>query len=120
MRNLVQHGASINVTLAAPISSGDALQIGDMIGIASVDGAIGDNIAFAVMHVYRMPKTAVDVIAAGDNVNFDASAGAAGEVTSAAAAAAGDVTGFGVAFEAAGNGVATIAVLLTAGSGVGT
>lgn len=120
MRNLVQHGKSINITLTAPINSGDALQIGDMLGVASVDGAIGDNIAFAVKKVYRLPKTAADVIVAGAVVNFDASAGAAGEITIAATAAAGDVTNCGRAHEDAGNGVASIAVSLNTGDGLGS
>lgn len=120
MRNLVSDGKRINVTLAAVIASGDALQIGDMLGVASVDGAIGDNIAFAIRQTYELPKTAANVIAAGDVVNFDASAGAAGEITSAATAAAGDVTACGVAMEAKGAATTTIAVQLTPGTGTGS
>ena len=53
-------------------------------------------------------------------VNFDASAGTAGEVTGAATAAAGDVTGFGVAWEAADGTTSDIDVLLAPGQGVGS
>lgn len=120
MRNLVQDGKRINITLAAVIASGDALQIGDMLGVASVDGAIGDNIAFAIRETYRLPKTAADAINPGDVVNFDASAGAAGEITSAATAAAGDVTACGVAMETAAAATTDIAVQLTPGTGTGS
>lgn len=120
MRNLVSDGKRINVTLAAVIASGDALQIGDMLGVASVDGAIGDNIAFAIRQTYELPKTTAQVIAAGDVVNWDESAGTAGEVTGAATAAAGDVTAFGVAMEAADGTTSVIDVQLTPGTGTGS
>jgi len=120
MRNRIQNGKSINVLLAATISSGDALQIGDMLGVASVDGISGQTIAFRVMEVFNLPKTTAQVLAQGDVVNWDASAGAAGEVTGAATAAAGDVTGFGVAWEAADGTVSVVDVLLAPGQGVGS
>jgi len=121
MRNLVSDGKRINVTLAATIVSGGGLQIGDMLGVASVDGVNGDNIAFAIRQTYELPKATADVIAAGDVVNWDASGnGGLGEITSAATAAAGDVTACGVAMEAAAGGVLLIAVQLTPGTGTGS
>ena len=120
MRNRIQNGKSLNVLLAADISSGDALQIGDLLGVASVDGLSGETIAFRIMEVFNLPKVTAQVIAQGDSVNFDASAGAAGEVTGAATAAAGDVTGFGTAHEAADGTTSDIDVLLTPGQGVGS
>lgn len=120
MRNRIQNGKSLNVLLAADISSGDALQIGDLLGVASVDGLSGETIAFRVMEVFNLPKTTAQVIAQGDSVNWDASAGAAGEVTGAATAAAGDVTGFGTAHEAADGTTSDVDVLLAPGSGVGS
>ena len=120
MRNLVQNGKRINVTLAAAINSGDGLQIGDMLGVASVDGAIGDNIAFATVGVYRMPKVAADAISAGDVINWDASEGSAGGVTNQAAASAGDVTACGVAWEDAGAATTEVAIKLTPGTGTGS
>lgn len=120
MRNRIQNGKSLNVLLSATIKSGDALQIGDLLGVASVDGVSGETIAFRVMEVFNLPKVTAQVIAQGDVVNFDASAGAAGEVTGAATIAAGDVTGFGVAWEAADGTTSDIDVLLAPGQGVGS
>ena len=120
MRNRIQNGKSLNVLLAADIQSGDALQIGDLLGVASVDGLSGETIAFRVMEVFNLPKVTAQVIAQGDVVNWDASAGAAGEVTGAATAAAGDVTGFGVAWEPADGTTSDIDVLLAPGQGVGS
>lgn len=121
MRNLVQDGKRINITLAAAILSGNGLQIGDMLGVASVDGEIGDNIAFAIRQTYELPKATADAINAGDVVNWDASAnGGLGEITSAATAAAGDVTACGVAMETVGAGPVLIAVQLTPGTGTGS
>jgi len=120
MRNRIQNGKSINVLLGADISSGDALQIGDLLGVASVDGLNGETIAFRIQEVFNLPKVTANVIAAGDVVNWDASAGGAGEVTSAATAAGGDVTGFGTAHEAADGTTSDIDVLLSPGQGVGS
>lgn len=121
MRNLVSDGKRINVTLAGTIVSGGGLQIGDMLGVASVDGVATDNIAFAIRQVYELPKATAVVIAAGDVLNWDASAnGGLGEVTNVATAAAGDVTAFGVAMEAVGAGPVLIAAQLTPGTGTGS
>ena len=121
MRNLVSDGKRINLTLAAAILSGNALQIGDMLGVASVDGEIGDNIAFAIRQVYELPKATAVIIAAGESVNWDASAnGGLGEITNVATAGVGDVTALGVAMEAVGAGPVLIAVQLTPGSGTGS
>jgi len=120
MRNRIQNGKSMNVLLGADISSGDALQIGDLLGIASVDGLSGETIAFRITEVYELPKVTANVIAQGDSVNWDESAGTAGEVTNVATAAAGDVTGFGTAHEAADGTTSVINVRLAPGSGVGS
>jgi predicted RecA/RadA family phage recombinase len=117
MRNKVQDGKSINVTLAAAITSGDPLGISDMVGVASVDGEIGDNIAFRTEGVFRCPKLTTDVVVQGDTLNWDASAG---EFILGATAAAGDVTAAGVAWEDAGNGVTEVAVKLNAVGGTGS
>lgn len=117
MRNRVQNGRRIDHTLAAAVSSGDVVVVGNMVCVASVDGEIGDTIALAVSEVYNLPKLDAAVIAQGETVAYDDSAGEVDD--NAITPAAGDITNFGIAWE--GKGATTgesIAVLLTPGTGV--
>ncbi len=118
----VQRGQIITITAGAAISVDDVVVVGNMVGVALTDIANGDTGEIAIAEVYNLPKVDAAVIAQGERVTLDISAGANGEVEDAAfVAAAGDITTFGVAFEAKGVTVGEdIAVLLTAGTGVVT
>ena len=115
----VQNGRRIDVTLGGTVSSGDPIVVGTMVGICSIDGVSGDVIPVAIGEVHNLPKVDAAVIAQGERVIFDVSAGANGEVDDEnATPAAGDVSNFGVAWE--GKGATSgedIAVLLTPGTG---
>ena len=52
----VQNGRTIDVTLAAAITSGAPIVVGNMVCIASVDGEIGDTISCRVGEVHNIPK----------------------------------------------------------------
>jgi len=118
----VQHGRRITADPGATILSGAPVVIGNLVCIALVDGVTGTEMEFAVGEVHNIPKVDAAVIAQGERVIFDVSAGADGEVDDEIATpAAGDVSNFGVAWE--GTGATTgenIAVLLTAGTGTVT
>ena len=117
--NRVQNGRRIQHTLTAAASSGDVVVVGNLVCVATVDGAIGDSIALAVGEVYDLPKVDAAVIAIGTKLIYDVSASEVDD--DAATPAAGDVVGFGVAWEAKGATTGeTIAVLLTPGVGVVT
>lgn len=73
------------------------------------DGVTSDG-AVDIRGVFRFPKVSGAVIAAGDSVNWDASAGEVDD--NAATAASGDVIEFGTAVEAKGNGDTTIDILI--------
>lgn len=99
----------------AAISSGAAVKIGGtstsaMLGVALTDiAATTGNGAVAIEGVFDIPKVSAAVIAKGERVLWDASAAAVDD--DAATPATGDFF-CGTAWEAAGNGVTTIAVKL--------
>jgi len=110
--NLVQDGAVIQYTAGSNISSGAVVKIGNILGVALTDIANGATGSVAIEGVFDVPKVSGAVIAQGESLTWDVSAGAFDD--NAATPATGDVTGAAaVAFEAAGNGVTTIAVKFT-------
>lgn len=105
-----QQGKTMNVTLAGTVAVDDVDVIGTgLIGVAITGGVSGDVIAYAIDGVYYLPKVSAAVIAQGEQVLWDVSAGAVDD--DAATPAAGDFL-CGYAFEAAGSGVLTIAVAI--------
>jgi len=121
-KNRVVNGEIIQFTAVATLASGDPVVVGNLVGVALVDLAIGATGSVAITQVYNLPKVDAAVIAQGERVIFDVSAGTKGEVDDEnATPAAGDVSNFGVAFEAKGATTGeTIAVLLTPGTGTVT
>ena len=116
MKNFQQHGKTMTITAAADITSGQVVAVGNILGVATADiktGAKGE-IAFGV---YTVPKVSGAVIAQGESLSWDASAAAFDD--NLATPATGDITGAAAtAWEAAGNGVTTFAVLFTGVPGV--
>ena len=98
------------------VSAGDVVVIGNTLGVALVDIAGSASGSVALSGVHQCPKVSGAVIAQGDSLTWDISAGAFDD--KAATAAAGDIVGAAaMAFEAAGNGVTTLAVKLTGAPG---
>ncbi len=117
--NRVQNGRRIDVTLGGTVSSGDAIIVGNMVGVCTVDGVSGDVIAVAISEVYNLPKLDAAVIAQGEAVAFDVSAQEVDDEN--ITPASGDIETFGVAWEAKGATTSElIAVLLTPGTGTVT
>ncbi len=56
MKNFVQPGQNIDVTVAADTKGGDVVIIQDMIGIAFNDVLSGQKVAIATVGVYELPK----------------------------------------------------------------
>lgn len=104
MRNHVQPGNVITFTTAAPVASGDGVEMGALFGVAATDAAIGETFEAAITGVYRLPKADED-IAAGARVYWDAGEG---EVTTTEATN----RPIGAATEAAGPSAVTVAVRL--------
>ena len=110
--NYVQEGEVIDYTAGSNISAGAVVKIGQILGVALVDIANGETGSVAIEGVYTVPKVSGAVIAQGESLTWDVSAGAFDD--NAATPATGDVTGAAaVAAEAAGNGVTLINVKFT-------
>lgn len=113
MNNFQQRGDVIRIAAAAAaVASGQVVRIGNLLAVANHAAAIGAPLECNLTGVYVVPKVAGAVIAQGETLLWDASAAAFDD--NLAVAAAGDVGGAAaVAFEAAGAGVASLAVLFT-------
>lgn len=107
MKNFIQDGKTITVTLAAAILSGAAMLIGALVGVACTDGAIGDKVAFNLEGVYTLPK-AVGAVSQGAILYWDDTAKV---VTTSSASGANFKIGH--AFAAALSGDATLPVKLS-------
>lgn len=111
-RNFQQEGDVFTITAAANLTSGQVVRTGNTLGVALMDIANGATGQVARRGVFVVPKVSAAVIAQGESLLWDASAAAFDD--NLATPATGDVTGApAVAFEAAGNGVTSIAVYFT-------
>ena len=111
MQNYIQNGHVITVaTPAGGIASGEGLIVGNIFGIAAYSAAEGDPVELAITGVYKLPKATAAVLTVGARVAWDNTA------KNINAPGAGRFP-VGVATEAAGNGITSVAVRL---DGVGT
>lgn len=113
-KNFVQPGNVIDYTngTGSTITSDSVVKVGNMLGVALVDIANGATGAVSCCGVFTVPKVSGAVIAQGESLTWDVSAGAFDD--NAAVPASGDVTGpAAVAWEAAGNGVTSFDVKFT-------
>lgn len=112
-QNFQQDGDRIPYTsTGAATSAGDVVVIGNVLGVALVDIAENATGTVAIKGVFTCPKVSGAVIAQGEKVTWDSSAGAFDD--SLATPATGDVTGASAfAFEAKGTSTTTIAICFT-------
>ena len=116
MINYVQPGSRLTWTNGGfAVTSGAVVVVGNLIGIATGDIGAGATGELAMDGVFTVPKVSGAVIAVGEKVMWDASAGAFDD--SAASPATGDVTVCCVAWAAAGNGDTTLPVKINVGVG---
>lgn len=94
------------------VASGAVVVIGNILGVALVDIADTATGSVQIQGVFTLPKVSAAVIAAGETLVYDVSAGEFDD--DQATLAAGDVSGAAaIATVAAGSGVTTLAVKLT-------
>lgn len=67
MKNFIQPGESIDLVAAAEVTGGQLVTVGDLVGVAVRDAAIGDTYAINTKGVYSLPKTN-PALAVGDKV----------------------------------------------------
>lgn len=82
MQNHIKSGSVFEHTLTVAVSAGDVVVSGSAVGIAAVDGAIGDKINVNRCGVWVLTKKAPLVITQGDLLYWDATPG---EITKTAA-----------------------------------
>ena len=106
MKTYIQNGHVITVpTPTGGIASGDGLIVGSIFGIAAYSAAEGDPLELAITGVYKLPKASAAVLTVGARVAWDNTA------KQVNAPGAGRFP-IGIAAEAAGNGVTSVAVRL--------
>lgn len=111
MKNYVQEGKSVTVTVAAgsdavDLSSGDGYLVGSLFGIAAYDAAIGESVVLHVTGVYDIAKTSAEAWTVGQKIYWNAT-------TQLATSTASTNKQIGVATAVAVNPSATGQVLLT-------
>lgn len=120
-KNYIQPGEVIdwvNGTGSAK-TSGSVIAMGQTLGVALVDIANGATGSVQIQGVFEVPKVSGAVIAAGESLVWDVSAGAFDD--NLATPATGDISGPpAVAVEAAGNGVTLFNVRFTGVPGTKT
>lgn len=119
MKNYNQRGHVMTIIAAIALSSGQVLAKGNVLGVTTGAIGIGEAGELSLEGVFTVPKVSRAVIAQGETLTWDASAGAFDD--NAATPASGDITGAACfAFEAAGNGVTTLQVCFTGVPGTRT
>lgn len=117
--NYIQDGDVIQYKAGSNITAGSVVVMGNTLGVALVDIASGSTGSVRIDGVFSLPKVSGAVIAQGESLTWDVSAGAFDD--NAATPASGDITGAAaLAFAAAGNGTTTVQVLLTGAPGTKT
>jgi predicted RecA/RadA family phage recombinase len=106
MKNYLQNGHIIRVTApSGGIASGEGLIAGNVFGIAAYSSDEGDPVELGTTGVYQLPKASAAVLTVGARVAWDNTA------KNINVPATGRFP-VGVATEAAGNGVTSVAVRL--------
>ena len=106
MQNYIQNGQVITVTTpAGGIASGDGLIVGNIFGVAAYSASEGDPLELATTGVYKLPKATAAVLTVGARVAWDNTA------KNINVPGAGRFP-IGIATEAAGNGITSVAVRL--------
>lgn len=98
------------------IASNAVVIVGNLICVALEDIAANGTGWLGISGAFKLPKASAAVIAQGENVIWDVSAGDLDD--DQATPATGDISKGAVALEAAGNGTTEVEVLLMPGSGV--
>ena len=104
MRNFIQPGHSLDLTVPAPVLSGSGILIGSIFGVCATDALSGATVAVSVEGVFTLPK-ASGAVTVGQPVFWDNTAKLVTTVSTAN-------TRIGVATAAAATGDATVPVRL--------
>lgn len=70
MNNFIQEGKRITLTAPAAVSSGDVVNVGQIVGVAVASAASGAEVEVQRVGVFSIPKAA-EAISAGDPLYWD-------------------------------------------------
>ena len=120
MQNFIQLGRTMTYTNVSSdtIESGAVVPVGNLIGIAQGQIIADATGVLSMEGVFELPKASSAVIAQGELVQWDASAGEF--VATSATDAAGDITGACAAWEATPSGATVVRVKINTAVGVVT
>lgn len=115
--NFIQpgHAMTWTNTTGSTLTSGSAIVIGNLLGVALTDIANTASGELAIEGVFELPKLAGADIGQGETVIWDDSEGVFDD--NQATPLTGDLSGCCVAVEAAGNGATVVRVRLNVGPG---
>ena len=115
----IQPGKVIQYTAGGTIAAGAVVVMGNTLGVALVNMVSGQTGSVAIEGVFTLPKASAAVIAQGESLTWDVSAGNFDD--NAATPASGDITGAAaLAFAAAAATTTTVQVKLTGAPGTKT
>ena len=72
MKNYVKNGHRVTHTATATILSGQAVAHGKLVGVATTDCAVGDEVELVTVGVFTLPVKSAITIVAGDKVYLTA------------------------------------------------
>lgn len=105
MKNYVQRGDTLTLIAPADVSSGDVVEVGNIIGVANGDALTGEAVDVDTVGVFELPKVSALAIGAGAAVYYDDATGLVNTTSSGN-------TKLGVAITAAANPSAAVKVRL--------
>lgn len=101
MRNYIMPGEHLTIVAAALIVSGQLVVVGDIVGVAQGDAAIGESVAIVRRGVFELPKANGQAWTVGAKLYWDATnsvvttTASGNKLIGAAAEVAANPSGFG-------------------------
>lgn len=71
MKNYIQPGENLTLTMAAAVTSGEGVLVGSIFGVAQGDAAIGEAVVLVRRGVFSLPKVSAQAWTAGAPVYWD-------------------------------------------------
>ena len=71
MKNFIQPGGTVTLTVPSDVSSGDGLLVGSLFGVASGDALSGADVEAVTEGVFDLAKTSAQAWSQGDKVYWD-------------------------------------------------
>lgn len=113
MKNFVSNGRTMVITAAAAISAGGVTVAGGILGVATEDAAIGEDVSADIEGVFELPKLQAADVSQGDSLIWDINPGR----FILTGAGAGDIIGGAVAVADADTDATTVLAKLIPGAG---